>query len=73
MKPLPIQQNDPTELDFMSLTEKHDQCVELILQGEEDLIKAHESHINETIELTKEEMYLRNEADKIGSNIEEYL
>ena len=30
-------------------------------------------HINETIELTKKEMHLRNEADKIGSNIEDYL
>ena len=30
-------------------------------------------HINETIELTKREMQLRNEADKIGSNIEDYL
>ena len=29
--------------------------------------------INETIELTKKEMHLRNEADKIGSNIEDYL
>jgi hypothetical protein len=37
------------------------------------LIKDHEQHINETIELTKQEMQLRNEADKIGSNIEDYL
>lgn len=37
------------------------------------MIKDHEQHINETIELTKQEMQLRNEADKIGSNIEDYL
>ena len=37
------------------------------------MIKEHEMHINETIELTKREMQLRNEADKIGSNIEDYL
>lgn len=45
----------------------------MILEEEEKLIKQHETHINETIELTKKEMHLRNEADKIGSNIEDYL
>ena len=33
----------------------------------------HQKHINNTIELVKEQMLLMNEADKIGSNIEEYL
>lgn len=33
----------------------------------------HEEHINTTIELVKQEMFLMNEADKIGSNIEKYL
>lgn len=33
----------------------------------------HEEHINTTIELVKREMFLMNEADKIGSNIEKYL
>jgi len=37
------------------------------------LIRQHEKCINETIEMTKEDMILRNEADKIGSNILDYL
>lgn len=61
------------ELDIGFLSEKHDQYIELILEEEENLIKQHEQHINETIETTKAEMQLRNEADKIGSNIEDYL
>lgn len=36
-------------------------------------MSCHEEHINSTIELVKREMFLMNEADKIGSNIEKYL
>lgn len=36
-------------------------------------MKTHEKHINTTIDLVKQEMVLMGEADKIGSNIEEYL
>ena len=46
--------------DIEQLSEKHDQYIELILEEEEKLIKQHESYINETIELTKEDMRLRN-------------
>ncbi len=36
-------------------------------------MKHHEQHINLTIELTKKEMLIKSEADKIGSRIEDYL
>lgn len=36
-------------------------------------MNSHEEHINTTIELVKHEMFLMNEADKIGSNIDKYL
>lgn len=36
-------------------------------------MKAHENHIYTTIESVKQEMLLMNEADKIGSNIEDYI
>ena len=61
------------QLDINYLSEKHEQYIELILGEEEQLIKQHEHYINDTIEMTKEDMMLRNEADKIGSNIEDYL
>ena len=36
-------------------------------------MKSHERHIYTTIESVKEEMLLMNEADKIGSSIEDYI
>lgn len=36
-------------------------------------MKTHEKHINTTIDLVKEEMFLMGEADKVGSDIEKYL
>ena len=36
-------------------------------------MKSHERHINTTIELVKQEMFLMGQADKVGSNVEEYL
>ena len=45
----------------------------MILEEEETLLRHHEQHINLTIELTKKEMLIKSEADKIGSRIEDYL
>lgn len=47
-----VQPSSQEDIDFLS--EKHDQYIELILEEEEKLIKDHEAHINETIELTKQ-------------------
>ena len=51
------------------LAQKHEQYIQLIIEEEEELMKIHERHINTSIELVKQEMFLMGEADKIGSNI----
>lgn len=68
-----MQQEEPENRDFDSLEKQHENYIQLIIQEEEDLMKTHERHINTTIDLVKQEMVLMSEADKIGSNIEDYL
>ena len=68
-----MQQHEPREImsekELIKLSERHDEYVQLILEEEEALLKHHENHINSIIELTKKEMLIKSEADKIGSRI----
>lgn len=38
----------------MQLAKKHEHYVQMIIEEEEDLVKAHEKHINNNIELIKQ-------------------
>lgn len=51
----------------------HEKLVELILEEEEELINSHRQHIDDVVDLVKQEMMLLHEVDKPGSDIEEYV
>ena len=45
----------------------------MILEEEEELINSHRQHIDDVVDLVKQEMTLLHEVDKPGSDIEEYV
>lgn len=47
--------------------------MEQILEEEEDLISGHRQHIDDIVDVVKQEMILLNEVDKPGSDIEKYV
>lgn len=51
----------------------HEKLVEMILEEEEELINGHRQHIDDVVDLVKQEMMLLHEVDKPGSDIEEYV
>ena len=51
----------------------HEKLVEMILEEEEDLIGSHRQHIDDVVDLVKQEMMILHEVDKPGSDIEDYV
>lgn len=51
----------------------HNKLIGMILSEEEDLIECHKQHVNEIINIEKEEMNLIAEVDKSGSDVEKYI
>jgi kinesin family protein 2/24 len=45
----------------------------MILEEEEELIGTHRTHIDDVVDLVKQEMMLLHDVDKPGSDIEEYV
>mmetsp|Transcript_24480 Transcript_24480/g.34402 ORF Transcript_24480/g.34402 Transcript_24480/m.34402 type:complete len:125 (+) Transcript_24480:156-530(+) len=52
---------------------KHEEMIGMILQEEEEVIGLHRQHIDDMVELVKQEMLLLNEVDKPGSDVDEYV
>jgi kinesin family protein 2/24 len=61
-------QGDPDRL-----CNEHENLIEKILEQEEEMINGHRKHIDEVVDLVKNEMTLLNEVDKPGSDVEEYI
>lgn len=59
--------------DFQKLSNIHEKLISDILQEEEDFISCHKEHIDETVDIVKNEMSLLNEVDKPGSDIDNYV
>jgi kinesin family protein 2/24 len=59
--------------DTDRLCNDHERIIEQILEEEEVLITSHRKHIDEVVDIVKEEMLLLNEVDKPGSDVEEYV
>ena len=55
------------------LTNQHEKLIEQILEEEEQLIQGHRAHIDEVVDIVKEEMAILNDVDKPGSNVETYV
>lgn len=74
---LPIATYAQLETQYGNDVEKicgdHEKLVELILEEEEELINSHRQHIDDVVDLVKQEMMLLHEVDKPGSDIEEYV
>ena len=51
----------------------HNKLIGIILTQEEDLIENHKQHVNEIINIEKDEMNLISEVDKSGSDVESYI
>jgi hypothetical protein len=65
------------EMQFAGDTDKlcteHEKLIEQILEEEEELITGHRRHIDDVVDLVKQEMSLLNEVDKPGSDVENYV
>jgi len=62
-----------SEEDLHIMSQKHEQLIGVILAEEEDVISLHRQHIDDTVELIKQEMMLLHEVDKPGSDVDEYV
>jgi kinesin family protein 2/24 len=62
-----------SEEDLHVMSQKHEQLIGVILAEEEDVISLHRQHIDDTVELIKQEMMLLHEVDKPGSDVDEYV
>ena len=51
----------------------HNKLIGMILSEEEDIIEQHKTHVNEIINIEKDEMTLITEVDKSGSDVEKYI
>ena len=59
--------------DTERLCNEHEKLIDQILEEEEELINGHRRHIDDVVDLVKQEMVLLNEVDKPGSDVEEYV
>ena len=59
--------------DLESMFSDYNKLIGMILSEEEDLIECHKSHVNEIINIEKDEMALIAEVDKSGSDVERYI
>eukprot|EP00743_Colponemidia_sp_Colp-15_P005343 GILK01005745.1.p1 GENE.GILK01005745.1~~GILK01005745.1.p1 ORF type:complete len:746 (+),score=105.33 GILK01005745.1:202-2439(+) len=56
-----------------AMAREHEALIGQILQEEEDLIAMHRQHIDDMMELMKQEMLLLNAVDRPGSDVDEYV
>ena len=59
--------------DTDQLCAEHEKLIEQILEEEEEVINGHRRHIDDVVDLVKQEMALLNEVDKPGSDVEQYV
>jgi kinesin family protein 2/24 len=59
--------------DSEALCSDHEKLIEQILEEEESLISNHRHHIDDIVDLVKQEMMLLHEVDQPGSEVEEYV
>ena len=59
--------------DTDKLCNDHERLIEQILEEEEEVILGHRKHIDDVVDLVKQEMQLLNEVDKPGSEVSEYV
>jgi hypothetical protein len=61
------------EDDLQKLSVAHEKLINEILTEEEDFINGHRNHIDDMVDVVKQEMMLINDVDKPGSDIDSYV
>eukprot|EP01064_Diplonema_japonicum_P015841 TRINITY_DN2377_c2_g4_i1.p1 TRINITY_DN2377_c2_g4~~TRINITY_DN2377_c2_g4_i1.p1 ORF type:complete len:720 (+),score=239.66 TRINITY_DN2377_c2_g4_i1:61-2160(+) len=64
---------DTSLLSKEELERHHESLIDVILQEEEEMISAHRAHVDEVMEIIKEEMAQLDAVDQPGSNIDAYI
>lgn len=59
--------------DLQKLSMAHEKLINEILTEEEEFINGHRNHIDDMVDVVKQEMMLINEVDKPGSDIDNYV
>ena len=59
--------------DTERLCSEHERLIEQILEEEEELITGHRKHIDDVVDLVKQEMALLNQVDQPGSDVSNYV
>eukprot|EP00357_Protocruzia_adherens_P026893 CAMPEP_0115018846 /NCGR_PEP_ID=MMETSP0216-20121206/29077_1 /TAXON_ID=223996 /ORGANISM="Protocruzia adherens, Strain Boccale" /LENGTH=619 /DNA_ID=CAMNT_0002390175 /DNA_START=485 /DNA_END=2344 /DNA_ORIENTATION=+ len=62
-----------SENELQKMSQDHERLIGIILAEEEDLIGSHRQHIDDMVDLVKQEMLLLHEVDKPGSDVDEYV
>jgi len=61
------------EENLQEITRRHEELINLILSEEEEVISLHRQHIDDMVDLIKQEMVLLHEVDKPASDVDEYV
>jgi len=61
------------EENLQEINRKHEELINVILAEEEEVISLHRQHIDDMVDLIKQEMVLLHEVDKPASDIDEYV
>jgi len=61
------------EENLQEINRKHEELINIILAEEEEVISLHRQHIDDMVDLIKQEMVLLHEVDKPASDIDEYV
>lgn len=59
--------------NYQQLCEDHEKIIEQILEEEEGVIIGHRKHIDDVVDLVKQEMAILNNVDKPGSDISTFV
>mmetsp|Transcript_6887 Transcript_6887/g.15585 ORF Transcript_6887/g.15585 Transcript_6887/m.15585 type:complete len:640 (+) Transcript_6887:56-1975(+) len=74
VKPVPAPEEVPNEqAAWDDMAQAHDRLIGTILAEEEALIATHRKHIDQMVELIKEEMTHLNNVDRPGSDVDAYV
>eukprot|EP01065_Artemidia_motanka_P016076 TRINITY_DN1979_c4_g1_i1.p1 TRINITY_DN1979_c4_g1~~TRINITY_DN1979_c4_g1_i1.p1 ORF type:complete len:752 (+),score=243.30 TRINITY_DN1979_c4_g1_i1:266-2521(+) len=74
----PLDDCSTDTVDFESLNQadlerQHERLIQKILEEEEDMIASHRAHVDEVMELIRQEMAELNSVDQPGSSIDAYI
>lgn len=59
--------------DLQIMSQRHEELIGIILNEEEEVVGCHRTHIDDMVEIVKQEMKLLHEVDQPGSDIDDYV